>query len=240
MNAARHFLPHENFVYLADTKNSPYGNKSKKQIARLVLSLVRLATNTFSPKAVVLACNTATAAAINQVRKTYPDLIVAGVEPAIKPSTGNPDGSILVLTTHATLKHCRLLKKYKRLKLNHITYIALPQLAGLIDNNLSNLPAIQPEINKMLLKYRHKVTAVVIGCTHFNFVTEQINQALGGGIVFYDNCRGTAKRLKFCLTKKKLLSTKKTSGKTVIYTTDYKFKTTLEYARFLTTPPTPS
>jgi glutamate racemase len=98
--------------YVADTKNAPYGEKTPQQILKYSLDITKFLTEKHKIDALIIACNTATSAAIQEIRKEYPDLIVIGTEPGIKPAFEQSEtGKIGVLATPATLKG----KKYQQL-----------------------------------------------------------------------------------------------------------------------------
>jgi|GEM_PF-45812 len=206
LNAARVLLPYEDFVYLTDTIGAPYGNKPKHTIATLTLNACNELTARFNPKAIVLACNTATAAAISRVRGVFKGAPIIGIEPAIRPAIlQGTDSEILVLSTVATLKYSKLMKSYRIANLKNLHFLALPKLATLIDQNLSDLNKTLPELNKMLSPYKNKVSSVVLGCSHYAFIKPQISLVLGGNIKFFDSSLGAARRLKHCLTSSGLM-----------------------------------
>ena len=82
----RRMLPREHFLYYGDDANAPYGIRTTQQVQALTMAAVEKLMTSFSIKALVVACNTATSAAINQLRQKYPDKIVIGIEPALKPA----------------------------------------------------------------------------------------------------------------------------------------------------------
>ena len=89
------YLPGERFLYFGDSANAPYGSRTTEEVRQLTLAAVKKLTTEYPVKAVVIACNTATAAAVKQVRSAYPDLIVIGIEPALKVAADHfPGGRI--------------------------------------------------------------------------------------------------------------------------------------------------
>ena len=101
----RRLLPQERFVYFGDCANAPYGSRSTEEVRLLTLSAVETMVHNWPMKALVVACNTATAAAIGLLRKKYPDLIVIGIEPALKLAADRfPGGCIGVMATQVTLR----------------------------------------------------------------------------------------------------------------------------------------
>ena len=98
-------LPGERFLYYGDSANAPYGSRTTEEVRQLTLAAAQKLTTEYSIKALVIACNTATAAAVIQVRETYPDLIVIGIEPALKVAADHfPGGRIGVMATEVTLR----------------------------------------------------------------------------------------------------------------------------------------
>ena len=97
-------MPNENYIFFGDSKNAPYGGKSLEEVRKLTECHVRHLLSE-GAKAVVIACNTATSAAINDLRATYPDFPIIGIEPAIKPAVEHAKGkTILALATPMTVK----------------------------------------------------------------------------------------------------------------------------------------
>jgi len=108
-------LPNENYIYFGDSKNAPYGIKSVKEVQKLTFDACEFLIN-HNAKALVIACNTATSAAINELRKKYKSIPVIGIEPALKPAVElNRKGKIIVMATPMTLAE----KKFNELMLNY-------------------------------------------------------------------------------------------------------------------------
>ena len=96
----RKLMPNENYVYYGDSANAPYGSRTTEEVRALTLAAAEKLTTEYKVKALVIACNTATAAAINILRETYPDLIVIGIEPAVKLAADHfPGGRLGVMAT---------------------------------------------------------------------------------------------------------------------------------------------
>lgn len=207
-------LPNENFIYIGDTKNAPYGDKDPQEVEKIVLNITDYLVNE-KVKAIVVACNTATSIAIKSIREKYRDLIIIGTEPAIKVAVDNNKDKILVLATKNTLK----LEKFTNLvdKLNAEDKIIkedLEGLASLIDKGSLDNKEIDDLLINKLSKYKGKVDSVVLGCTHYPFVKEKIYRVLE--VPIYDGNNGIARELKRRLTESDLLSDRKTLGR-VIY-----------------------
>ena len=178
-----------NFVYLADTKYAPYGNKSKKEILQTVNNATNYLIDNYNIKVLILACNTATVTCIDELRKRH-DIQIIGVEPAVKKAILHK--KILILSTRATKKNSKLLKYYKKYK--NIKLVAKRDWAHLIDCNIDNLENIQ---NKFSINYKNNKCndlAVVLGCTHYSFL-KSILKIKYPQYTFYDSAEDIAKKL---------------------------------------------
>ena len=213
-------LPQENFIYVADFKNHPYGNKTKKQIESTVIHNIKKFYAQFYPKSVVLACNTATAVAITRLRKMFSNIIIIGTEPAIRPAIEAGKKRILVLGTRATIRHSSLIKLFKANKHSYLEFLALPELAKLVDDNyLDNKSLIDDYLAEKLTPLKDKFDAVVLGCTHYVILKKEIKNFLGDITIFSGN-GGVAKRLKQCLTLLNLKNAGKGSLKLISTSSD--------------------
>ena len=109
-------MPNEDYIYFGDSKNAPYGTKTVDEVRELTFKAVEFLLNK-GVKGIAIACNTATSAAVADLRKMYPELPLVGIEPALKPAVElNKDGDILIMATSMTLKEekfKRLMDKYK-------------------------------------------------------------------------------------------------------------------------------
>ncbi len=200
-----HELPHENFVYFGDSAHAPYGEKKPQEVValshRIVDELLRAGC-----KAIVIACNTATSAAGEFLRREYPDVPIIGVEPALKPAVlANPGGTILVMATPMTVH----LEKYHKLMDEwgeHAQVVTIPckGLAARIEQGHLDSPDLTELIDDLVGSYHGKVDAVVLGCTHYPFVLAHIRSVLGE-VPFYDGGAGTARQLRRRLEAANLL-----------------------------------
>ena len=202
-------LQNEVFVYFGDSKNAPYGSKNKDEIIRLCINICNFLIYENNCKAIVVACNTASSAAIKVLRSIYePDIPIIGVEPAIKPAVenlrnNNPDGKILLLATPFTTKGEKLkflLNKYNGF---NIESIALDELAYMIETNL-NKESIYDYLYKILNTYKNKVDSVILGCTHYYFIKDLLINILGEKVKIYDGIIGTNNELKRRLISKNI------------------------------------
>lgn len=199
-------MPNERYLYFGDSANAPYGTKSSQQVQQLALAVARHLVAQ-GVKALVVACNTATAVAIDILRQTYPDLIVVGIEPALKVGADKyPGGNIGVMATPVTLegdKFHRLLDRFTdRCK---ISLISAPGLADLVEEGKQNSPEGELLLRSLLEPYRGKIDALVLGCTHYPFAEEMIRKVLGGETELLDGGEGTAAQTKHLLQTRGLL-----------------------------------
>ncbi|HHT9127614.1 MAG TPA: glutamate racemase [Candidatus Wujingus californicus] len=197
-------LPHEEFIYYADSINAPYGTKPENTIRSLTIKasdfLFKLGV-----KSLVVACNTATSVAIKEIRRIF-ELPVIGMEPAIKPAVELKTNSrIIVMATPLTLqskKFNSLVYQYKHLA--EIIPIPCPGLVELIERGNNNIAdylynILLPETNK-------NISTVVLGCTHYVLIKREILKVLGKNINVIDGNCGTARHLKTVLEKEGLLN----------------------------------
>lgn len=198
-------LPSESFIYLADSANMPYGNKSRDDI---VCAALFCAERIFSLgcKALVIACNTATTCAAADIRRLYPGKITVGLEPAVKPCLRElgRNGYAVALVTAATCasdKFNRLVEGCEK----KIIPVACRELAALIERDRDDRTEAERYVNKMLAPYAD-AEAVVLGCSHYSYITGAIKRFYGGRIKIYDGATGAAERLKYCLTISDLLA----------------------------------
>lgn len=193
----RQELPCEHFLYFGDSANAPYGTRPTEQIRELTLAAVAKLMER-GVKALVVACNTATAAAIDTLRQTYPDTIVVGIEPALKTAVQRwPGGTIGVMATPATLREGKFSRLLERCA-DQCTVVKLPA-AGLVERiEAGKADDLETEalLRPLLSPYAGKLDALVLGCTHYPFASSTISRLLGENCVLLDGGRGTAQQTK--------------------------------------------
>ena len=193
----RRELPNERFLYFGDSANAPYGTRPTDEIRALTLAAAE-ALMARGLKALVIACNTATAAAIEALRSKYPDTVVIGIEPALKPAADRfPGGTVGVMATPATLregKFARLLDRFSR----QCRVVKLPAagLVELVEAGKANSPETEALLRPLLAPHAGALQAVVLGCTHYPFAAATISRLLGESTVLLDGGAGTARETK--------------------------------------------
>jgi len=209
----RRQLPREELLYFGDSANAPYGERSKEELCPLILSHAeRLLTEA---KALVLACNTATALVAEELRARHPDVPIIGMEPALKPAVSvKEDPRVLVLATEVTLregKFAALLKKYA--KVAHVVPICAPGIVRMVEEGAQSSPRMRSYLQELLAPHLSKgVDAVVLGCSHFPFAKGAISHTVGGDIPIFDGVEGTARQLNRRLGAAGLLNPSPTRG----------------------------
>ena len=200
-------LPHEDLIYFADSKYAPYGNKTAEEITARCMEIADFLLQK-DVKALVVACNTATAAAIDAMREKY-SLPIIGMEPAVKPAAeASKNGVIGVLATVGTLKSAQfagLLESYGR-NVKVVTQ-ACVGLVECIERGELNTPETKALIRQYCLPLlADGADTIVLGCTHYPFVKDVICEAVGQEISLIDTGAAVAKQLKRQLAEKDLLS----------------------------------
>ena len=217
LRACAALLPNEDFLFFGDSANAPYGEKTPEQVRALTLRRVEELLDQ-GVKAVVVACNTATSAAISQLRALYPAVPMIGIEPAVKPAAQAGDSSqVLVLATPLTIHE----EKYQNLAAafcHEANVISLPcrGMAELIETGHRDDPVMDAYLQELFLPFRHcGVEYIVLGCTHYPFAEKAIRRNFGRPVEVIDGSEGTARQLRRQLEAAGLLSLRTRPGKLV-------------------------
>lgn len=202
-------LPREDHIYLADTVNAPYGVKSPEQILRFTEDNVDVLL-AHGCKAIVIACNTATAVAIKKLRECHRDVPIVGLEPAIAPAVREcPNGNILVLATSATLRTERFKGSIEAFGAHkeRIFCVSAQEIVSYVENGGIEASKLEKCLKERFKEYEKiRFSACVLGCTHFPFAKKEIEASFGYSVSFYDGACGAAKRLEYLLEKNGLLN----------------------------------
>ena len=185
-------MPNEDFIYVADNANVPYGDKSEAWIRERMV----LMTEWFLAqgcKAIVWACNTATAAGATYIRARYPDVFFVGLEPAIKPAVQlTQNKKIAMLATQRTVDSAKYQALIQR-TINEQSGVQLQSIACVGWAQAIDTGQVSGQTwTKLLAQYLEPVRAfgadvVVLGCTHYPFIADDIRAYLGEGIMLLDS-----------------------------------------------------
>lgn len=219
MKEAINLMPNESFIYFGDSKNAPYGVKESEEVRKLTLEAADFLLSN-NVKAIVIACNTATSAAIEVLRDKYKDTIIIGIEPALKPAVKlNRKGNIIIMATPMTLREKKfksLMDKYK----NNNSIVPLP-CAGLvefIEQGILDGNDLEKYLEDKFKPYLdEEIAAIVLGCTHYPFIKETLAKVVGKNIPIIDGGLGTSKELKRKLKEKDYLRDDKENVNIEIY-----------------------
>ncbi len=191
-------MPSEKYIYLADSKNAPYGTKSKSEVLAIMLENTdRLIS--LGAKAIVVACNTATSAAVRVMREKYPEVPIVGIEPAVKPAVEafeNP--TVAVMATPLTLSEEKFGTLIGRFE-GRADIIPLPcaGLMEIIESGHTDGEVVDTYLRENFAHLDGKaVDAVVLGCTHYPFVKGAVQRYFGESTRIFDGGEGTAREAK--------------------------------------------
>ena len=200
-------LPNEEFIYFADTLHAPYGDKPEDVVRALSIKAAEFLSS-IGIKCLVVACNTATGAAINEIRKmcAFP---VIGMEPAVKPAVELAlNGKILVMATPLTLKSKKfneLIRHYKHR--SEIVPLPCPGLVEIIEQGHTHGREIEEYLSPLFSSVNQEdISTIVLGCTHYVLIKEEIVKVMGMEINIIDGNYGTARHTMTVLQKEQLLN----------------------------------
>lgn len=194
--------------YVADTGAAPYGHKTHEEILEHSLQVTKYLIEHHHIDALVVACNTATSAAIKVLREKFPQIIIVGTEPGVKPAIENTKtGHIGVLATVATLKGEKYSSLVNELSSKNSVQLFEQACPGLVDQiELGDLDS--SELNRLLQNWlepmkKNGVDTIVLGCTHYPIVAKNIKQIMGEDTKLIETGYAIANRLE-SLSKEKV------------------------------------
>jgi glutamate racemase len=199
LHQALRFLPNEDYLFYADTLHVPYGEKPKEEVREYIFNAVDFMAEQ-GIKALVIACNTATSIAVDDLRQKY-DFPILGIEPAVKPAVQSCEGKrkkVLVLATNLTLREEKFHNLVKSIDHHDIVEsLALPGLVELAENFEFREEKVVPYLKEKLSSFDlNQYGTIVLGCTHFPYFENSINKIFTEDIDIISGSIGTAKNLK--------------------------------------------
>ena len=195
-------LPNEDTIYLADSKNAPYGEKSKDEIIHLSCKNTELLLNK-NCKLIVVACNTATTNAIKELRAKY-DIPFIGIEPAIKPAALHSETQkIGILATKGTLNSELFYKNVEQFQDIQIIEQIGFGLVELIENGKINTLEMEHLLSQYLTPMiQSNIDYLVLGCSHYPYLIPQIKKIIPPSITIIDSGEAVAKQTKKIIAEK--------------------------------------
>lgn len=211
-------MPNENYIYFGDSLNAPYGTRPLDEVRELTFHTAGHLIG-MGCKCLVIACNTATTAAVRALRARYEGVPVIGIEPALKPAVlHKPHGRVLVLATAVTLheeKFHRLMARYENDA--DIFTLACPGIVEFVERGIIEGEELTEYLKQLLQDYiDNPPDAVVLGCTHYPFVRKAIDSVLGGHAEIFDGGNGTAREAGHQLKLHDLCASPDSSGNVTI------------------------
>jgi glutamate racemase len=224
-------MPNENYIYYGDSLNAPYGTRPTLQVRELTTIAIDKLVE-MGAKEVVIACNTATSAAIRVLRAKYPHIPMIGLEPAIKPASAYAEGGrVLVMATELTLREEKLNALIARFgDRAEIVRLPCPELVELAENGKTEGAEIDAYLHKILAPHIGRIDAVVLGCTHFPLAKKAIQEAVGD-VRLFDGGAGAARQARRELERVDLLTDSNSKGN-ITFTSSSPDKPTLYKAIF--------
>jgi len=198
LRALRARLPGEQFTYVADTEHAPYGERDESFVAGRSLAITHDLVDTQGAKLVVVACNTATAAAIHLLRDAYPDIPFVGVEPPLKPAAGiTRTKKVGVMATRGTLASSKFGSLLGSLQGGGVEFILQPcdGLASAIERD--DAAAVRGLCERYVgaILAAGNVDTLVLGCTHYALVQDVLQAVAGGGVRLVEPGEPVARRV---------------------------------------------
>jgi len=223
LRALRAELPKEQFVYFSDAGHAPYGERGDSFVAQRSMTIARQLLDEHRIKALVVACNTATAAAVHLLRQSHPEVPIVGVEPALKPAAAlTRTRRVAVFATRGTLESAKFRTLHDSLK-QHAEFVLQPcdGLAAAIENG------DEDEVASLCERYVRAVgefgardgcvDALVLGCTHYPFAIRHLQPLVGDGVHLVETGQPVARHTRRVLEERQLLQA--TEGRVQFKTT---------------------
>jgi len=202
----RHFHqrnPDQGIAYLADRLHFPYGRRDRKELGEILTALVERIVQALNPRIIVLACNSATIAALPGLRERFPSLPFVGTVPAVKPAAlASKTGKVGVLGTELTVRESYIRELCAQHGNCEIVGIAAPELVQFVESRLDSASGEERRqaVRSYLDRFRADgVDALVLGCTHFLFLLEDFKKEAMPDIAVFESVHGISQRIESLL-----------------------------------------
>lgn len=226
-------MPEEDYIYFGDSVHAPYGTKTLAQVRELTVANVKELLRQ-GAKGIVVACNTATSAAVRILRNMYPELPLVGIEPALKPAALQPGHpKVLVMATPMTIRE----EKFQRLVEQYefdadIIGLPCPGLMEFVEAGNTDGEDLRDFLEDLLAPYLRDIDSIVLGCTHYPFVKRVIQDIAGERVRIFDGGAGTAREMRRRLELAGLRTARAKKG-TVLFENSLATEEEIELSRFL-------
>lgn len=226
-------MPEEDYIYFGDSVHAPYGTKTLAQVRELTVANVKELLRQ-GAKGIVVACNTATSAAVRILRNMYPELPLVGIEPALKPAALQPGHpKVLVMATPMTIRE----EKFQRLVEQYefdadIIGLPCPGLMEFVEAGNTDGEDLKDFLEDLLAPYLRDIDSIVLGCTHYPFVQRVIQDIAGERVRIFDGGAGTAREMRRRLELAGLRTARAKKG-TVLFENSLATEEEIELSRFL-------
>lgn len=224
------FLPNEDIIYLGDTARVPYGNKSESTVKRFSIenALYLLKHNV---KLIIVACNTSSSLAINELKKKFKIPIVGVIDPGVKNALAQTNNKrIGIIGTNATIDsgayQRRILQADPSIK---VFAVSCPLFVPLVEEGWLDKNITIDIIRKYLISLKKKnIDTLILGCTHYPLLKSSISKVMGPGVYLVDSATQVALSVKYLMRERGISANRKKNGKTEFYLTDtpYMFEKT--------------
>ncbi len=222
MRQAIQALPHEHFIYFGDTARVPYGDKSHDTIVRYSIENTSFLLS-HKIKLLVVACNTASAYAIEHLRQKFSIPIIDVIEPAVEQAVQQTkEQKIAVLGTKATISSGIYQKRIaEKLPKAEVLSLACPLLVPLVEENFLTHPATRMILREYLLPVKeHRIDTLILGCTHYPLLSDLIDEELGGSVTILNSAQACTKEVVERLEREHLKTDLFLKGKREYYVSD--------------------
>ena len=217
LNSIKSLLPNENIIYIGDNYHCPYGDKTPAQLFKYASGIVEYFIKQ-NVKLIVLACNTTSSTVLERLQMTYPEVMIIGViDATVNDFINRKVANTLIIATVATIKSNKYPETIKQIDSKIETFsLATPKLVPLVESGKYK-EGIYDVLHEYLDDYKEKVQSIILGCTHYPILKEQIENVLPN-IEYVSSSEAISKSVKDILSKKKLLNLNK-NNYIKIYTT---------------------
>lgn len=198
LSEMKKLMPHENYIFFCDKLNCPYGNKKISTLKSIVINTLEKLLKKYKIKLIIIACNTISSLFKDDISKNFSNHCILFVEPKLNNKI--LENKTLVLATTNTIKYSEIIKKYKGSP--NLFLQGFSTLAVKIDQSRGDFREIKKFLKRELKKFKYcEIKNIVLGCTHYNLIKNEIESAMGKKIFFYENSLKIAKKAKNILLK---------------------------------------